>query len=161
MTYLPSLIVCLWLLPIAGLVFILLVLLCVSFSLHIARPLFGSSETRSQRRKIRHEKRAHRRVYADDLKVDVSDGIDFFNGIVCDISKLGICIMGIPEKLFKKTDRLTVVVDSQGETYAFHVMPRWQRSGVAGRQIGASIEYAPDGWYEFVKDKSSFAQLAY
>lgn len=157
MNNVPDLIVGLWIIPVIVFVIIPLVLLCAFLCVQVVSYLIVPSVRHGLTRAIRSEKRAHRRIHANDLRVDVSDGVNVFNGLVCDISKLGICIMGIPEKLLERVDRLAVVVDSQGETYSLHVMPKWQKSMSSGRQIGALIEYAPDGWYEFVKNQGRFA----
>ena len=156
MNNIPTMIVGFWILPVLFFAIIPLVFLGISLAAQLISYLLLPSQRRGLTREIRSEKRAHRRIHADDMRVDISDGVDVSNGLVCDISKLGICIMGIPERLFKRAARLAVVVDSHGETFSLHVMPKWQRGGAAGKQIGASIEYAPDGWSDFVKNKGRF-----
>ena len=154
-----ALVVGLWILPVLIFMAVPLVILVVAVSMKLASlmlaPLSNGKEVRMGNR----EKRADRRIHADDLLVSVSDGVDMFTGMVCDISKLGICIMGIPEKMFRKAERLAVVVEGGPETFSLHVTPRWQKEYQSGRQIGAFIEYAPDGWGDFVRGKGGFSPV--
>ena len=154
-----ALIVGLWILPVVLFVAVPLAVLVVSISMQLASLMLTPASVRKKRLISKKEKRIDRRVHADDLQVSVSDGIDMFTGLVCDISKLGICIMGIPEKMFGKSERLAVVVDGGSETFSLHITPKWEKKCQSGRQIGAFIEYAPDGWGDFVRGKGAFSPV--
>ncbi|THB77085.1 MAG: hypothetical protein D6B25_07865 [Desulfobulbaceae bacterium] len=137
--------------------------ICVTLSILVLRPLlrtsdfFGSSSFRSRRIKKRgYENRAARRINTNDLRVDVSDGTALFTGLACNISRFGICIMGLPEKVFQKAERLAIVVDYNNRSYSLHVKPVWQFNCESGKQIGASIEYAPREWRDFVDSCGAF-----
>ena len=155
----PVVVVGLWLLPVVVFFIIPLAILVVAVSMELASLMLAPSSIGKKVRTGKREKRIDRRIHADDLQVSVSDGIDMFSGLVCDISKLGICIMGIPEKMFSKAERLAVVVDGGSETFSLHVTPKWERDCQSGRQIGALIEYAPDGWGDFVRGKGAFSPV--
>ena len=155
----PVLIVGLWILPVLFLVAVPLVVMLMKAGMKLATLMLTPSATEKKVRVGAREKRGDRRIHADDLQVSVSDGIDMFTGLVCDISKLGICVMGIPGKMFRKSERLAVIVESGSETFSLHVTPKWQKHYESGRQIGAYIEYAPDGWNDFVKGKGRFSLI--
>lgn len=138
MNNLPYLVVGLWFLPLVVYAIIPLLFACGFGIVRTTSILFAPYPRRGLTREFKSEQRAHRRIHADDLLVDISDGVDIFKGLVCNVSNLGICLMGIPEKLFTKADRLAVVVKSRGETYSLHILPKWQkkksRAGKSGLQ---------------------------
>jgi len=65
--------------------------------------------------------------------------------------------MGIPEGSRGLAKHLSAEVDIGSGSYFLWVTPRWRKHLRSGRQIGLSIDYAPDAWYELVRRHSHFA----
>ena len=101
------------------------------------------------------EKRIGKRVNMADIRVDVSDGFNQLTGLACNISKMGICIKGLPEKVFKQAEQLAVIVENKGEQFSLEVTPRWEIIKESSKRIGAKIESAPVGWLEFVEVRTN------
>lgn len=96
------------------------------------------------------EKRNHPRIAFKNLSVDASDGVGFFQGIISDASRFGVCVTGLPKRLNDKAKKMTVVISGQGENFKMSVRPRWSTNDGAGKSIGAEILTAPWGWTEFI-----------
>lgn len=86
----------------------------------------------------------------DNLTVDVSDGVGFFQGLVSDISRFGMCLTDLPKRLNGAARKMTVVVSWKGEHFKMDVRPRWFTEDGAGKYVGVEITNAPWSWTEFV-----------
>jgi hypothetical protein len=151
MDIVPGFIVGLWFLPM--MLNIVLPLVMLSCWLVIQAPSklgIGVKKQSTTTEPIR-EKRIGKRVNAADIRVNVSDGVDQLTGLACNVSKMGICIMGLPEKVFNQAEQLAVVMEHKGEQFALEVSPRWEKIKESSKRIGARIESAPVGWLEFVE----------
>lgn len=95
-------------------------------------------------------KRRHPRIAVTGMVADISDDKGFFTGTVHDISRFGMALDGIPEKMNAHAKHLTVIVDGLGGHFKLRVAPRWET--VAGRQkiVGGQIEHSPIAWTDFV-----------
>lgn len=111
---------------------------------------FGATE-QSTAPKFVKEKRIGKRLDATEMRVDVTDGADHSTGLACNISKMGICIMGLPGKVFNHAEELVVVLEGKGEQFSLEVSPRWEYIKESSKKIGAKIESAPVGWLEFIE----------
>jgi len=146
----------LWILPVAVNIFLPLIILILWLVILAPANLRAKARARTAARKIISENRCDRRIHADELSVAVSDGADVLTGLTCDISRQGICIMGLPDNLAPRADLLAVTVDSHRETYSLQIKPRWEENVTSGKRLGAAIEYAPSGWNDFVRNRSRF-----
>lgn len=95
-------------------------------------------------------RRRHPRIGITGMVADISDGRGFFTGTVHDISRFGLAVDDLPEKINSHAHRLTVIVDGQGGHFKFKIRPRWET--VAGHQkfIGGQIEQSSIAWTDFV-----------
>jgi hypothetical protein len=85
-----------------------------------------------------------------NIEADVSDGSGFFNGIVQDISRFGLAIKNIPNRLDNSADIYSVILDGPGTHFKLLVRPVWEIDDGANKTIGAQIENSPWTWTEFV-----------
>ncbi len=98
------------------------------------------------------EKRKHQRIVIEDLAVDIADGYGFYQGLVVDISKSGICMTDLSQHLDGDVENMTVVVSGKGGCFKMNVKPRWYTHGGARKTIGVEVVNMPLGWAEFVDD---------
>ncbi len=158
MSTIPNVIVSLWLLLLFLQLLLPLAMLCGW--LLVKSPVYFSSlspaSSNAEEGKDL-EKRAFRRIHANNLRIKVSDGKEFFNGVVCNISRLGICIMGLPDKIYQKEKHLSAVVDHDEGSYSLQIAPIWRVSKDSGIRIGASIIYAQEEWFDFVNRNGDLA----
>lgn len=87
-----------------------------------------------------------------DVAVDISDGIGFFPGIVCDVSRFGLGIKDLPKKIDVNAQKMTIVVTSKKEHFKMRVRPRWSLQDGMRKKLGIEISNAPWGWTEFVME---------
>jgi hypothetical protein len=98
------------------------------------------------------EKRKYQRIEMDSLSVDVADGLGFFQGMVSDISRLGIRMIDLPKRLRKNAKILTIVVSGEGRHFKMNVMERWSIKDGARKSIGVEIINTPQNWTKFVME---------
>jgi hypothetical protein len=96
------------------------------------------------------EKREHLRMAIENLSVDVADGVGFFQGMVSDISRFGICMADLSKRINGDAKRMTIVVSGKAGHFRMDVRPRWYTHGSSRHYVGAEIITVPIGWTEFV-----------
>ena len=96
------------------------------------------------------DKRRHPRIVIENIEADISDGKGFFNGMVVDISRFGISISDIPQRLDNSADIYSVILDGPGIHFKLLVRPIWEKHNGTSKTIGAQIENSPWTWAEFV-----------
>lgn len=96
------------------------------------------------------ESRKHPRLGIANLEADISDGSEFFTGVVQDISRFGLAIRDIPNRLDKSADIYSVILDGPGTHFKLLVRPVWEIDDGINKIIGAQIENSPWNWTEFV-----------
>jgi len=85
-----------------------------------------------------------------NIEADISDGKGFFSGLVLDISRFGIQISGIPERLDHSADIYSIILDGPGVHFKLLARPIWEEANGSSKTIGAQIENSPWTWAEFV-----------
>ena len=141
----PDLILYLWLFPLFLLVFIPLTLSVTGFFLRLTRTFFFADAVTGL------EKRQHPRfIPYEGTFAEITAGDTTCTGLVCNISRLGISLKHLPDKLFDKMDELTVVIRGYGADHNLLVKPRWILATESGQQIGAEINTVPPGWNQFL-----------
>jgi len=152
MLYHPEIIVYLWFLPVTIWVLIPLALRAAGLSLQLAnRLLFISGENTVEISENRN-KRRDPRLNISPIAVKVTDGDHFHTATIKNISRIGICLKNLPEKLFNKADRLTVIIkEKEKNHHTLRVQPVWATTGASGQKIGARIETASSEWLHFIK----------
>jgi hypothetical protein len=98
------------------------------------------------------EKRKYQRIEMDSFSVDVADGLGFYQGMVSDISRLGIRMTDLPKRLRKNAKILTIVVSGKGRHFKMNVMERWSIKDGARKSIGVEIINTPQNWTKFVME---------
>lgn len=99
-------------------------------------------------------KRRHQRIEVDNLVAEVSDGVGFCSGTVCDVSRYGIKVDCLPHKFRKLADRLSIMISVNG-ILSFKKMrgiPRWMTGNIHGKKMGIQIIDATSSWTVFVKN---------
>ncbi len=51
------------------------------------------------------KQRNHPRLEIKNLSVDASDGVGFFQGMISDVSRFGVCLTDLPKKLNGKAKK--------------------------------------------------------
>ena len=96
------------------------------------------------------EKRKHLRIAMENLSVDIADGVGFFQGMVSDVSRFGICMTDLPKRINGDAEKMTIVVSGRAGHFKMNVRPRWYTQGGARRFVGVEIMDVPRDWIEFV-----------
>ena len=100
------------------------------------------------------DKRRFERIKVDDCPaVDLSDGNGFFTGGVKDISRNGLRLTDVSNRLNIRTGKLTVVFSANGKNFKMNVRPKWFSEKHQSKSIGVEILNVPRGWTEFVMTK--------
>lgn len=94
--------------------------------------------------------RRHPRMAVDGLTVDLSDGKGFFVGTVSDLSRLGLMVENVPQRLDEKTPEYLVILSGRGMNFKMRTKSRWFAHPPLSKKIGMEILHAPWGWTEFV-----------
>ena len=84
------------------------------------------------------------------FQADISDGRGFFTGTVHDISRFGVALDDIPEKMNSHATQFTIIVDGQGKRFRLKIVPKWETAAGHQKSIGCQIEQSPYTWAEFV-----------
>ena len=95
------------------------------------------------------EKRKHPRKVVDGFVAHVSDGVNFCNGAVLDVSKNGICFVNTGDQLNRKADKLGVLLTGPGKSFQMQVKPVWNLKNGLKQNVGATIEDSLWNWEEF------------
>ncbi|MFH1217846.1 MAG: hypothetical protein V1706_15235 [Pseudomonadota bacterium] len=95
------------------------------------------------------DKRKDPRVVLSGAEVVVSDGFHSCSGFVCNISRFGMSLAGLPEKFYKEANKLSVVLKGQDRDYSMQLQPKWVRI-VGSQRIGGELENVSAGWSEFI-----------
>ena len=103
------------------------------------------------------DRREERRVNTNDLRFRLQSGNGEQHGLICNISSVGLCGMGLSEPLLDQAGPLEIVVDEDGELYRLSIRLRWQVELQSGVQIGACIENADAAWHDLVKRRGGFS----
>ena len=97
-------------------------------------------------------KRKHTRITIEGLDVDISDGIGFSSGSANNISRFGIGLTNVANKLSIDEDNYTVVISGHNNGFKLKVDPKWEEVNGHSKIIGVEIHNAPLAWTEFVKN---------
>ncbi len=96
------------------------------------------------------EKRRHQRIEVNNFTVDISDGLGFSGGTMCDISRFGMKVDNVAKRLDDNAKQLSVVISGMGKNFKIKAKPRWTVHQPACKSVGIEIIHAPFGWTEFV-----------
>jgi len=94
-------------------------------------------------------KRRHQRVEVQDLVANLSDGVDSFSGTISNISRLGILLNDIPQKLNSRGNTLSITVSTKGKYFKMQVEPKWFSGNTSERKMGVEILDPPLEWTLF------------
>jgi len=145
MFFSPDYIVYVWMIPLFVFLFVPLAIALGGSVLYLSRHYIFSGEA------LCDESRKHPRfVPQEEVTAEVSLGETIYTGLICDISKVGICLKNLPDILYNTMEQLTVTIRSYGEVYQLQVSPKWVLATVSGQQIGAEIDTSSQGWGQFI-----------
>lgn len=94
--------------------------------------------------------RVYQRIDIQGLNGDISDGAGFFPGSVTDISRFGMCMSDLPQRVNEQTKRMTVVISGHGKNFKMVVRPRWSEKTGMRKMVGFEILNTPWEWTDFV-----------
>lgn len=84
------------------------------------------------------------------LEADISDGHGFFSGTVHDISRNGLSLQDIPDKMNTRANKLSIVVNGKGRHFKLQLVPKWEVLAGNQKHIGGSLEQCSISWMDFV-----------
>lgn len=91
------------------------------------------------------------RIYVEEVRACIDEKCDCCRASVSNISKHGICLKDVPEKMNLKSSLLRVVFRTRQKDYTFMAKPVWKKMAKKGYVIGAQIERIPAGWQDLVR----------
>jgi hypothetical protein len=155
MLYHPYLVFYLWFLPLSTWVLLPLALGAMGLSIKLVNQLLFVNTVTDDNTTARSNRRRHSRFIPAPVVVSVSNGRQSYPATLHNISRLGLCLQQMPEKLFQKTNRLTVLLKQHGrQAHTVQVRPVWAATDDAGQRIGVKIETTTRSWLNFVQDSS-------
>jgi len=97
-------------------------------------------------------KRRHQRIQMQNLIANLSDGIDSFSGTINNISRQGMLLDDIPQKVKKSQGiKLSIIVSAKGKDFKMQVEPKWF-SGNKSQKMGLAIIDPPLDWTVLAMD---------
>jgi hypothetical protein len=144
----------LWFLPVAIWVGIPLALRAVGLSLQLANQLLfiRNSGQNTVKPQAAENQRRYARFETSPITVKVSDGDLSCGATLRNISRLGIGLKNLPEKLFSRAERLTVIIkEKEQNPHTLRVQPVWATADASGQNIGARIITASSEWLDFLQ----------
>jgi hypothetical protein len=96
------------------------------------------------------EKRKDPRLPLEYFSVDASDGAGFFQGAVENVSRFGICIKYLAQRLNNKEKEIIIVVAGNGRNFRLKARPRWSTLDSTAKSVGAEIINPPWAWTYFI-----------
>jgi len=156
-----NIIVFLWLLPLFG--FIILPLLwSIAGMLYraIERSRLGeisgyvSLNNRDDADTEEDENRGRPRIHLEGGTACIDEERGCCKAAVADISKRGICLKHVPEKMSLESDPIRLVVRTRQKDYTMTATPVWKKLTRKGYVIGAEINQISETWKNFVKGLS-------
>ncbi len=94
-------------------------------------------------------KRRHQRVKVQNLIANLSDGVELFSATVSNISRLGILLNDIPQRLKSQGEKLSIIVSAKGRNFKMQVEQKWVSGNKSERKMGVAILDPPLGWTVF------------
>ena len=144
-------IVYLWLIPAVLFVGLPLISLLIWMGVQGIREFARPPTPAEKKEQPSHNKRKSERFAVRNMRAEISNGLGSCNGLVDNISKMGLCIKNVPESLSVSNALLSVVVTDRKETYRVVARPRWEHWSSSGvKTIGAEIASHPQNWQDFV-----------
>lgn len=106
------------------------------------------SDTGAQRR------RESRMKHLKKCNAVISDGIHTCSGLVENFSRMGLCIIGIPNAIPISEQHLSVRIEQGGSTITLSALPRWMNVEEGrGWRVGMHITDANPVWNDFVRSR--------
>ena len=94
-------------------------------------------------------KRRHQRIIVQNLVAVLSDGNDSFSGTIGNISRLGMLLDKIPQKIKNQGKKMSITVCANGKDFNMQVEPKWVVVNKTENQIGLLILDPPLDWTVF------------
>lgn len=160
MFYQPEIMMYLWLLPVLGMVVLpaLWILLCKfvrAMERNYLQDVQGFLDVtgHTPQGEGDQERRRHDRIQVQAPKANISQQGKCCRTNIANVSTHGICLEGVPEKLYvEKNGTLKVVVRTREQSYPMFIRPKWSKLGKKGYVIGAEIIRSPAGWLDFIQE---------
>jgi hypothetical protein len=95
---------------------------------------------------------------SDTYHVDVSDGEKFFSGYVTNLSRFGLCLEDLPNKINRDARHLSLVISAGGTNFKMKARTCWAKETRFNTMLGVEIVNALFGWPEFVMSREPVAE---
>lgn len=117
----------------------------IPFNEYFSRRHFVMAESQQRRKE-------QRVSVQKQLMAEITDGVTTISGMVANISRMGMCIMGIPASMTESGGPLTVVIRNSPVEMQIVGVPRWRNPRQpGGTAIGMAITSSPADWDEYVE----------
>jgi hypothetical protein len=87
-----------------------------------------------------------------NLLADISDGNGFFSGHVSNISRRGMLLHDIPQKLDDQAKKLSLGISGNGGNFKMQSIPKWASGDGLGKKLGIELVNIPHNWTQFVME---------
>ena len=94
-------------------------------------------------------KRHYQRVEVQNLLANLSDEVDSYSGTVSNISRFGLLLNDIPQKLISQGKKLSLIVATKGKIFKLQVEPKWVSENNFEKKMGVAILDPPLSWTMF------------
>lgn len=96
------------------------------------------------------EKRGCNRINAVGMKIDIADKVGSSTGTIKDVSRFGVCIVGIPRKLHRKNNGVTGVISANEKQFILRLRPQWEKEDGLTMVTGVIVCDAPSAWARMI-----------
>ncbi len=111
-------------------------------------------------------KQSQQSVEGQNLVACLSDGVNSFSVTVSNVSRLGMVLNDIPQRLKNQVKKLSLIVFTKSRNFKLKVEPKWFSGDNSEIQMGVTILDPPIDWTVFAmicepSDKDIFAMTAH
>lgn len=96
------------------------------------------------------ERRFQQRAVSQRFRVEISDGLQSYDGVVANLTYTGVAIEGLPLKINFSSPFCMLVIHGKTKSYKLRAVSLWSSINDKYLSIGAKIYEVPRSWYRFV-----------
>lgn len=94
--------------------------------------------------------RVYKRIDVQGFQADISDGVGFFPGELHNVSRFGLCMTDLPQRIDETAARMTIVINGHGQNFKMLIRPKWSQKMGLRKTVGFEILNTPYEWTDFV-----------
>ena len=96
------------------------------------------------------ERRLQQRTNSQQLRVEISDGLQSYDGVVSNLTYTGVAIEGLPQRIDLNSQAYNLTIHDNEKRFELRAVPRWSTISETHKSMGAKIYEVPRSWYQFV-----------